>query len=197
MSNSTYEKHYNIYTDKNPLFGNFTRTMYDESAFHKYPQTRFFSADQVQSAVLGEFADDRWYLSAADHEILNSEIHKSMNMSDSRYNMSFGLHGFWDRRLPPAHKRAHFKDVKTLDPTKYADCLTRQQLLEFASFKCPAGQQLYAPSNAERTIRFSQVFNPNELLGATSEVMRIWHKVHFRGHSNQKKDVTVRFQCPD
>lgn len=41
------------------------------------------------------------------------------------------------------------------------------------------------------------MFNPNKLLGATSEVGDIWHRVHFKGHSNQKKDVTVRFQCPD
>jgi len=138
MSNSTYKKHYNIYTDKNPLLANYTRSMYEESPFHKFPQTRFFSADQVQSAILNEFADDRWYLSHDDYKILKSEIIKSMDMSDHHYNMSFGLHGFFDRRLPPAHKRAHFHDVKTLDPTKYADCLTRRQLLEFANFECPA-----------------------------------------------------------
>lgn len=37
MSNSTYKKHYNIYTDKNPLVANYTKRMYDESPFIKFP----------------------------------------------------------------------------------------------------------------------------------------------------------------
>lgn len=128
MSNSTYAKHYNIYTDNNPLLVNYTEAAYDKTAFHKvYPKTRFFAADQVQSAILNDFADDRWFLGAEDDKILKSEIKKSMDFADTRYNMSFGIHGYFDRRLPPRHKRAHFKDIKYLEPeTNYADCLTRK-----------------------------------------------------------------------
>jgi len=72
MSNSTYQKHYEIYADKNPLLASYTSAAYDASAFKNVsldasPQTRFFRADQVQSAVLSEFALDRWYLSREDH----------------------------------------------------------------------------------------------------------------------------------
>jgi hypothetical protein len=72
-----------------------------------------------------------------DYAILRSEIDKSMNLQDAHYNMSFGMHGYFNRLLPPTHKDAHFHDIKTLDPTKYADCLTRLQLKEFAAFECP------------------------------------------------------------
>jgi len=199
-SNSTYKKHYEIYADKNPLLANYTKAAYAASPFDSSaePATRFFRADQVQSAVLSEFALDRWYLSGADYKILKKEIVKAMDPDDPAYHLSFALDGFFERRLPPAHKRAHFHDVKTLNISTYADCLTRRQLLEFAAFECPADQQrLYAPTNAETTIRFSQVYNPNKLLGATSTASAIWRQVHQRGHSSQKKDITVRFQCPD
>jgi len=138
MSNSTFKKHYNIYADKNPLLANYTSAMYDDSPFHEYPQTRFFRADQVQSAILSEFALDRWYLSDEDDGILKEEIRKAMDPDDHAYHFSFGVHGFFDRRLPPDHKRAHFQDVKTLNVSHYADCLTRRQLMEFAKFECPA-----------------------------------------------------------
>ena len=173
MSNSTYKKHYEIYADKNPLLANYTAAAYAASHFknktlHASPETRFFGYHQVQSAVLSEFALDRWYLSRHDHSALRKEITKAMDPQDHAYHLTFAVDGFFDRRLPPAHKRAHFHDVKTLNTSNYADCLTRQQLLEFAAFECPTGQRLYAPSNAETTIRFSQAFNPNKLLGATS-----------------------------
>ena len=82
MSNSTFKKHYNIYADKNPLLANYTSAMYDDSPFHAYPQTRFFRADQVQSAILSEFALDRWYLSDEDYGILKKEILKAMDPDD-------------------------------------------------------------------------------------------------------------------
>lgn len=130
---------------------------------------------------------------------------------NTAYNMSFAVHGFFHRADPPAHKKAHFHDVKTLNPNNYADCLTRQQLLEFSNFNCCKQKnglrELYAPSNKAMTIRFSQAYNPNKLLGATSEAGSIWRFGGKGQHipqpvpddygNNQKRDISVRFQCPD
>ena len=56
---------------------------------------------------------------------MQSHIEKAMNPKNPRWNVSFEMNGYFERKLPPKHKKADFLLNKTLDPTIYADCLTK------------------------------------------------------------------------
>jgi hypothetical protein len=56
---------------------------------------------------------------------------------------------------------------------------------------------LYKSSNKAISIRFSQVFNPDLLLGASDTAGAIYKKKITETHNNQKKDILATYRCPN
>jgi len=169
---------FSFYHSKNPLLKSYNSTMFDESIYHNWTETRFFHSDQIQDAAFEEYAQTKWLISDANKLEMREHLLEALNTSNIHYQFEFGVTTDFERSLPATARTTSLTQHKHLNESFYPDCLTMLSLIEFAKLNCTKE----ATENKEQLphiIRFSQAVDSELILGFTSTM----NKVDREGHS--------------
>lgn len=168
---------FSFYHSENPLLERYNSTMFDESIYHNWTETRFFHADQIQDAAFEEYAQTKWLISDAKNDEMRVQLLEALNTSNSHYQFEFGTTAAFKRSLPAAAATTSLTQRKQLNETFYPDCLTTLRLAEFAQLDCT--KEL---NKATHQIRFSQAVESELVLGTTSTMTKVNRKGHSRSN---------------
>ena len=127
---------FSFYHSENPLLKSYNSTMFDESIYHNWTETRFFHSDQIQDAAFEEYAQTKWLISDAKKLEMREHLLEALNTSNIHYQFEFGITTAFKRSLPATAKTASLTQHKRLTETFYPDCLTMLSLTEFAKLNC-------------------------------------------------------------
>ena len=89
--------------------------------------------------------------------------------------MELEIKGLFTRAGPPGSKLALNSQKRALDFNQLDDCITGQQLLKFVEFDCNDPENLKPGKGI--LIPWTQVFNPNLILGQKKESVPIIRKI--------------------
>ena len=103
---------------------------------------------------------------------LYKDLVKAVDPNDKDYNMELSIGYKFTRELPDLHKTAKSEQVKRLNLEKLPDCLTAKDLKKVAELDCSPGPD-GTRSTASASVRFSQVYVPNIVLGASDSIGEI------------------------
>lgn len=127
---------FSFYHSQNPLLESYNSTMFDESIYHNWTETRFFHSDQIQDAAFEEYAQTKWLISDAKKLEMREHLLDALNTSNIHYQFEFGTTTAFKRSLPATARTTSLTQHKHLNETFYPDCLTMLSLTEFAKLNC-------------------------------------------------------------
>jgi hypothetical protein len=169
---------FSFYHSENPLLERYNSTMFDESIYHNWTETRFFQPDQIQDAAFEEYAQTKWLISDAKKREMREHLLEALNTSNGHYWFEFGTTAAFKRSLPAAARTTSLTQHKHLNETFYPDCLTTLSLAEFAQLDCTK----VSDDKGKTQIRFSQAVESELVLGATSTMTKVNRKGHSRSN---------------
>lgn len=76
---------YVVYDDKYPLQRTYNETIFKESPYSKWTETRFFAPAQIQDTVFSEFAQFNWLVSEDNKADLQKDILRAMRLDQDQF----------------------------------------------------------------------------------------------------------------